>query len=607
MSPQAADRAVEYPLRDLLGAQGGLRRMPAPAYHLPDPLDPGDLPGRETPALLLEGMPLGGPGQPDLPPDAVGPLWLQGISLGPADPLRLPSNPGGGPLVDLVLLGPDSTRAASAFRATRGTGGVFTEEFMFVRPSGPGLLRAGYQDAKSEGRFASRYLEQFAENLLARYDRGTSWGGWRVGWSRQVARIRPLWYERYAFHRSATEAGLHARHRGWSGDLSLAMSWDRQFWDGSPAASRKEANARGLLRVEGPGERLRPLATLQLDRRRLRFTHEDPGALRTDVTDLGPGFAAGVEGASAGWRYRGSAGVGSPVPGKSGLTAAFDLSRGLTGVGWFALHADRTPRAPLVPRLAGDLATLIGQGVWLADSAGVALIDPSRRLEALTRVEVELLRRQAGGTVDLAAPGATDSDQPRGFYTAGLSTVPVNELRLRLRAVRIDHAVVPEGTEAALLVPASWGAISAAARDRTIRVASARLSGCRQLGAGFALEGGVAVRRSDPGWRDHLWMTPVEGCARLSCGARLFDGDLELEGFVRGELAGRRGTPYGALPASDRYDAGVIARVESVTFTLLAINLEDDDTAAADWDETSGWITLPWRSYRMGLTWRFTD
>ncbi len=599
--PEVVDRAVDYPMRDAVAVAAGLQRVPSPAHHLPDPVDPGDLPGRETPAVLLEGMPLPAPGDPGLAPDAVGPLWLGRVMLHDADPIRLPSNPSGGQILELELLGPDSTRAASAARATRGTGGVFTEEFFLARPSGSGLWRFGYQDTKSEGRFETGYLAQFAENLLLRFDRGTSWGGWRLGWHRQIARVRPFWFERYAFHRSSTEAGLLVRHAGWRGDLSLAVTWNRQLWDGSPAALRKDAFGRGLLRVEGPGDRVRPRVTFQLDRNHLRFRRDEPGGTWRDKTSFGPGIAAGIEGVSGTWRYQGSGGLSSPIAGKSDWTAAFDASRRLPH-GWrLAAHLDRMPRAPLVPRLAGDLASIVGQGVWLAstaDSASAALIDPGRPLEVISRFGLELRRTKV---VDREPATAS------GFFTAGLARKPPDEALLRVRGVSIAHAVAPTGEEFALFVPESWGLLSAAARDATIRVVSARLHARQGLAGGFGFFGSVTGRLSDPGWRDQLWMTPVEGSFRLSWGARFFEGDLEVEGFLRGEVAGRRGTPYGELPWSDRYDAGALARVESLTFSFLLINLESDETAAADFDETAGWVTLPLRTYRMGLTWRFTD
>ena len=65
---------------------GGLRRIPSVAYNAPEPIDAGDLPGREPAAYVLEGMPLAPSGYPEMTPDPVGPLWLEQASLLPADP-----------------------------------------------------------------------------------------------------------------------------------------------------------------------------------------------------------------------------------------------------------------------------------------------------------------------------------------------------------------------------------------------------------------------------------------------------------------------------------------------------------------------------------------
>lgn len=584
---ETADHSTESVLREVLEWSGGLRRIPGPAYNAPDPIDAGDLPGREPPAYLLEGMPLAPSGYPETSPDPVGPLWLEQVSLIPADPLLLPSNPSGGPLVTLDLLRPDSSRAVSGFRLTSGSNGLYTEEFYLARPSGSQLTRFGYADSKTEGRFGTGYFRQSGENLLLRTDRGTSWGGWRLGWRQEKARVRPSRSERYLHDRSGWDGGLAFHRRAWAADLSLAMSWERLAWEGSEPASRKEALLRGLLRIEGRRAGLRPMLTLQLDRQRSRF-EQAVWKIAEDRTENGPGMAGGIDGASGSWRLRASAGWATPAPGKSGWVAAASAERPLSHDWVLRLHGDRCVRGALVPRLAGDLAGAVGQGAWVSGGSpgsGRLLTSPDRRLEVPARVEA-----------------AVDGTAPRTRWT------------LRARGVRIDHAVAPGRGELALFAPEGYARLSEASLDRTVQVASLRGAATVDLGGGLALEMEGTGRTSKPAVDDQLWMAPWDGRVRLSLRRAFFSSDLEVEGFVRGDLSGPRSTPYGTLASGDRYDAGVHVQVADLSIFVVLLNLENEYAPAADFEtgipldpSGSNWWTLPLRTFRMGLTWRFLN
>lgn len=585
---ETADHSTEAVLREVLEWSGGVHRIPSSAYNAPDPIDAGDLPGREPATYLLEGMPLAPSGYPEMTPDPVGPLWLEQASLLPADPLLLPSNPSGGPLVALDLLRPDSSRAVSGARLTSGSNGVYTEEFFVSSPSGSQLTRFGYADSKTDGRFGIGYFRQSGEDLLLRTDRGTAWGGWRLGWRQAKTRVRPSRSERYLHDRSAFDGGLALRRRAWAADLSLGMSWERLAWEGSVPASRKEALVRGLLRIEGRREGLRPLLTLQFDRQRRRFEQPAWPKILEDRTDNGPGLAGGVEGVSGSWRLRASAGWATPAPGKSGWVAAATAERFLQG-GWaMRLHADRCVRAALVPRLAGDLADAVGQGAWVSGSQpgnDRLVVDPDRRLEVPARVEA---------TVEGAAP--------RTRWT------------LHARGVRIGHAVAPGQGELSRFTPEGYASLSAASLDRTVQAASLRCAATVDLGRSLAFEMEGTGRTAKPAVEDQLWMAPWDGRVRLSLRRALFSSDLWIEGFVRGAICGPRSTPYGTLASGDRYDAGVSVQVDELTLFVMLLNLESEYAPAADYEggtsldpSGSNWWTLPLRTYRIGLTWRFLN
>jgi hypothetical protein len=585
---ETADRSTEAVLREVLEWSAGMRRIPSAAYNAPDPTDAGDLPGREPSAYVLEGMPVAPSGYPEMTPDPVGPIWLERTALVGADPLLYPSNPSGGSLVMLDLLRPDSSRALSAARLTSGSNGVFTEEFTLARPSGSHLLRVGYGDSKTDGRFGVGYFQQFGENLLVRTDRGTGWGGWRLGWRQAKTRIHPTGSERYSHDRSTLEGGLALRRPAWVADFSLAMNWEHLAWRGEVPASRKEALARGLLRIEGRRAGLRPLLTLQLDRQRRRFEQPAWPRISEDRSDLGPGLAGGVEGVSGSWRFRASAGWATPAPGKSGWVAAGTAERPLAR-GWAVrLRADRSVRGALVPRLAGDLADAVGQGAWVTGNLPGnqrLVVDPDRRLEAPARVEA-----------------AVEGTAPRTRWT------------LHARGVRIDHAVAPGPGELPRFTPEGYALLSPASLDRTVQVASLRGTATIDLGRGLALDLEGTGRTSKPSVADQPWMAPWDGRVRLSLARVFFSGDLRIEGFARGAISGPRSTPYGTLPSMDRYDAGVHVRVEDFTVFVVLLNLEADQTPAADHEigtpldpSLSNWWMLPLRTYRMGLTWRFLD
>ncbi len=575
---------MESVLRDLLEWEFGLRSIPGGGYHLPDQVYSGDLPGRESPSPVIEGIPLALPGYPELPPDAIGLTWIGRAILRPPDPLTLPSNPTAGPILQLDLQDPGAAPATSGVRFTSASNRTHTEEAFLARPAGDLLLRVFYQDSKTEGRYGY-YGRQGGENLHLRLDGGTSGIGWRLGWQGHVNRVRIVEQRRYVWHRSGWDGGFAFQAMGWKADLAMSTVREQHEWDSASPLLRKDAVERALLRLQGPGTSVRPMATLQIDRgglRAYRPVRYGPYEFVVDDRYSGVGLAAGVDGVSKGWRYRASAGRSAPAMNRSDWVAALALRRDLGSAWSLAIHADRAVRVPLMPRLADDLGILVGQGLT------VPVVDPERRLEILIRGSGRLSRKLGErGTLFLEGRG--------------------QEIR---RTV--------SGAEGALVYfrSAAHDWFPADAMDRTVRVVAAEAGWTMDLLLGFSATGEFTGRWADPSWKSHLWMSPWDGRARLDWRARLFKGDLWLNLFMRGVFTGRRATPVidtGAmqeggtviLAPGDRYDAGGTARVGNMTLFFMLLNLEDDVREAAAYE--AGWITMPFRSFRMGMTWHFLD
>lgn len=562
-----------------------LRRVPSGSYHLPDPLDWGDLPGREALIVSLDAVPQTLPHDVEMPPDLVGPVWIGAMRLSATSPLDAPNLGAGGSTLSLELDQPDSNLALSGARVTSGTNSTHTEEFFLARPSGASLLRIFYQDHKTQGRLL--YFDEIGDNLRVRYDRGTTWGTYGVAWHRGYARQKLLNLRRWLFDRSGLEGRVAWRLGDAALDARGAVDWHHEAWEGDTfGAVRKTAARRLFLKLDLPelfpgGEHafslvdsvppehfaLRPTLSAQLDDSRLRFHGIDATSLDRDETGLG--FAAGLRGGTKKWRIEASAGRAEPVEGKSGATALLQLCRvGATRHATASLARGVRPR--LMPRLADQLSTRVRQSV------ATPVFDPDAPLEAVTTAEL-----------------------------GGGSQIGSARIDLRARAVEIDHAISAAGGLLQFFTPAGNEFIPASALDRTIRVASIHAGWVQPLPLGLSAETKAAYRSARPGWRDQLWMTPFDASLRLSAARRSFRQRLLIEAYVRASWSGDRATPYGIVSARDRYDAGLDGSIEAFRFFFELVNLEDDITEAAGYD--GGWMVLPYRSFRMGMVWRFID
>ncbi|MEZ4654707.1 MAG: hypothetical protein R3E12_14275, partial [Candidatus Eisenbacteria bacterium] len=108
IDPETVEESTERRPREMLPWLSTLRVQPSGAYHTPDPIGWGDLPGRERVAVLLDGSPVAPPAFAETAPDPVDPVWTNSITVRRASPLRLPNDPAGGPLLEYELIRPES-------------------------------------------------------------------------------------------------------------------------------------------------------------------------------------------------------------------------------------------------------------------------------------------------------------------------------------------------------------------------------------------------------------------------------------------------------------------------------------------------------------------
>lgn len=587
------DHASGGTLREAIERPLDLYRVPSGSYHLPDPIDAGDLPSREPSVMLLDGVPLSKPHQSEMPPDLVGPVWLRGLRHRPVDPLVAPNLATGGSMIEMDLERPDSSHALSGARLTSGGNSSHTEEFFLARPVRSSLVRVFYGDHKTVGRLL--YFDEIGDNLRVHYDHRAWWGRYGLAWHRSFARQKVLNERRWVFDRSGFEARVEGNAARIAVELDGALDWNRQAWEGDElGAKRKDSSGQLILRLAGPllpakraesapddstGARgaswsIQPMASAELDRNRLRFWQ--PEVLSLDREETGLGFAAGIRGGSEKWRMTGVMGRAEPVDGRSGGT-------GLASVAWVGpratstLSLQRGVRPRLMPRLASQLSTQVGQSITAPE------VDPDAPLEVVTTAE---LKSEA--------------------------TIAGVHGEVRLRQVEIEHTISAEGGLLQFFTPAGYEFLPREAFDRTVRVRSVHASCAVPLPFGFGLEGDAALRTSDPGWRDELWMTPFDARGRIYASRRVFNQRLFLLAYLRGAWNGKRATPFktvdmpdGILPPRDRYDAGLEGSIADARFFFELANLEDDLTEAAGFE--GGWMVLPYRSFRMGLVWRFDD
>ena len=573
--PSWGDRAVDRTARELLPWSSPLRTVDGGNPFTPDLLDWGDLPGREAVAFLLEGVPMNPPGMPEAIADPFAPSWIESIEIRRPSPLRLPNNPTGGALVEVHWLVPDSSLALSGARLSDGATGSNTDEFYFVRPGSGSVFRLLWSDEKTIGRLL--YGPGQGSQVLVGYDK-EMFGGTISVWAQHEFARQRLYDEsvpfaqltrRWLWDRDAYTLGYAGVVRDVEVDLDLAASWQRFAWESELPARRKDTVHQGILRLRGPGAKAWPLATLQLDRHRLRYW--EPGRISADDSRIGLGLAVGLGGESANGRYELSVGRSDPGTEEAGLVFGGEGDYAVGG--WdFQGYLGRSRRARLLPRLANDFYLQVAQAV------AVPVEDPDPEAEVLDAAEV-----WAG----------------RGWERS--------RVRVGLRATRIQGAISATSVGLDRLTSAglALGPLPASAVGAEISVVALHAQAARALGWGFSIDGDGAVRTSDPGRESQLWMTPLELRGRLDWRGRLFAEALDLDLFLRGQWNGERSSTTGQISPTARFDGGGTAQVASLSLWLLFVNLTNGESEAASVGRSA--MILPIRSFRMGLTWRFLD
>lgn len=571
----SVERSTERRPRELLTWLTPLRTVPSGTYFMPDPIDWGDLPGRQPPAVLLDGIPVMPPAFAEASPDPADPLWGGRMTLRHATPLRLPNNPSGGPLLDYELIRPDSQVVASGVRLSDGSFNSNTDAIYLARATFGSTTHIAWADHKTTGRI--EYGSEEGQDLLIRHERTPQWGRWAIGIQNHNARqrlfseedvFRPS--ERWLWDRSAYTALLESRIRDWEVRVDGEVSWHRYGWESNTnPGRRKDGVGRALVHLAGPGTAWSPRATIQLDRHRWRYFQ--PGRTSFDRTHTGLGLAVGAVGVTKGWQYELSGGRTDPGTGSAGWSAAAELSRRLGAGMDVGVYASRSERMRLLPRMSDDLEVMVGQGV------SYPIVDSDPENEQLWQGEVRL--RAAGSTRSL-----------------GL-TVRATELR--------DTWSTDAG--AALFTPEFYLRIGFpdSLREGTIRAVSLTLEGEQRLRWGFAVRGTGWLRKSDPDWRNQLWATPAEMQGELSWTSSMFREEFVVHAFSRGHWSSSRTTPFGTIDPRVRVDGGATAGIGAFRVFLIFENLANTIDESASY--VVNFMPLPLRSYRFGLTWRFLD
>lgn len=554
--------------REVLEWRSPLLEMPSGMHFTPDPMDYGELPGRQPITSMVGGLPVAAPGFPGTAPDVVAPSWADSVRLMPPSPLYLPNNPSGGAILEWELLRPDTTVAVSGVKLSDGSNDSNADELYFARPSGDATFWLLWADHKSPGR--TFFRDVGGQNLLVRYERPVR--GARVSLTGQdhFDRVHLDLERRWLWNKNSWDLRVQGAPRGWDIDVASSASWHRLAWEGEPGSlTRKSTLYQTIARAAGPGNIWRPRFTAQIDLHRQRFWA--PGRLSVDRWDTGLGLAAGVAGESNGRRWELSAGVSSPGQGRSvgvaTLLGGWALRPGWRLDGYLA----RTARTRVLPHYANHLTAMVGQGFV------VPSVDDDPELEVLHTAELRLQRGAGGRRVAWVA-----------------------------RAVEIRNAVSGEDAAITAFVPEGYPFIPPSAYGQTLRALSGRLEVAWSMPAGVSVDAWGAARAADPSRESHLWMAPWEAQGTLRWARRWFNDDLDLELFARGRLEGERTTTVArAIDARVRMDAGATGTIGALYLYLMFVNVLDGLHEAAVLENE--FAVMPLRSYRLGLAWRFLD
>jgi hypothetical protein len=122
---------------------------------------------------------------------------------------------------------------------------------------------------------------------------------------------------------------------------------------------------------------------------------------------------------------------------------------------------------------------------------------------------------------------------------------------------------------------------------------------------GFRMHASCWATAAEGGVLNHLGLAAFRGQGEVGWRSELFRGDLLLDLALRAEGRSRAATPYGLLPSLGMLDGEVRGRVGSADLFFVLANLADAREPSFAYD--GGFTTFPWRHYRAGIRWAFTD
>jgi hypothetical protein len=242
---------------------------------------------------------------------------------------------------------------------------------------------------------------------------------------------------------------------------------------------------------------------------------------------------------------------------------------------WFEVGVEGwTGAAPVfVPHLEPDAGALLWEGLHFASGDGLADEAPVRRIW---------------------------HGEVRGrLHTCGLRFSTALYARKVARGLGFDEET------ARLLRPLVREAMDLAELLDDLALLGARCAGHIDLPLGATLGGDLNVLLEPAPDELPTLTPPYRARGVLAFHGRLFKGDLGWEARLLCIAEGEWHTAEGKIPAHARFDGELRGSFGRADFFFVLQNLTDEFHESATYDEA--WGSLPYRSSRAGVEWRFLD
>ncbi|MBD3163453.1 MAG: hypothetical protein GF346_13245 [Candidatus Eisenbacteria bacterium] len=539
------------------------------APQRPAPLSLG-VPGRDVPELRVDGIPVVSSRWPETALSPLPLLAIESAQVRRYTPIAGPLSSTGGSRLDLTLLPPVDGEARSAIRLTQGQYATYTDEAVLRRPLGPVLFRGYYGDSKSDGRLLWGAQEGQTIGLRAGHRMAGGWATWGYDdasyRSRLLTTKRALWDRALGSLRWTEDDTVGTAVEG-----TLYGRSDRGRWETAGGLTERRGRAVGLrVLAERPATAGAWSTILEIEGTRTRV--KEPGARERLLEDLAIGLAAGGVHGGTGWTVRASAGAVRLAPLDLSPVFAVEGEIDAPGLPRVLLHASRAVRHRSLPRVPTDGAAWVLQGIGLASEGDEG---PP---EALWRGAIEVANRRAAGG---------------------------SEIRIGMDLLLDRDGLDPNLADLALLGIGQQDAIPADRLRSDAWFVSPWVRADARLPLNLHLRAGAFATAAEEGTESHLGLPALRWEGRFGWRARLFRDDLDLELRVKGSGRTEVATPYGTLPALGLLDGEIHARVGSADLFLVMANLTNVEQRSMSYD--GGFMILPLRHYRAGITWVFLD